>query len=612
MTAPAGGPHSPWQFDRVQWMKLAEEQNQSHPWVTSVRSVTQINEKQRGVTPLFLACQRKYPTMIHYLLQAGADPNIGDTLSFLFVSPIVSAPIISDPMMTASVLLTDFTECKGVTPLYLCCLYGEDESVKYLLDYGANHSALCTSREIAPLHLAASKGIVSISKMLIDAGADVNIFSSRYGTPLHVAVSKNHQFILKLLLDHGASRSINVVRTEDGDGPLHSACRAGLVDIVKTLTAEGTINPYLKDTAEGNTALHIACTLNQMSIALHLNSKFPELIHTKNDADRQTPLFYANETLRKAIKASLVTRMQGSALAVNNKTFSDVRYVMNGGETIYGHKSILSLRCRKLMPPDDKPVHINNADSATFLALMTYVYTDRVPTDRSVAAKLIPLSDTYSLLRLKKLCVDATTNIPVIVPESTFNKDMQVGVDNREFSDVTFQVEGKHIHCHRAILMQHEYFRALLGGGNSRLREAEQSEITISEVSYEVFKALIHYCYTWDVIGLEADYVIELFQQANLFLLDGLRHVCEGYITKLIALDTVCQLAALADNYKSLFLGEACFDFMIYHYIYLKETPEYQELSKDLQLSLETYMNKRSNPTPVPKALAKDTNYSLL
>lgn len=50
----------------------------------------QINEKEQGLTPLFLACQRKYPAMIHYLLQAGADPNIGE--------PSPSLPHISIPL----------------------------------------------------------------------------------------------------------------------------------------------------------------------------------------------------------------------------------------------------------------------------------------------------------------------------------------------------------------------------------------------------------------------------------------------------------------------------------------------------------------------------------
>jgi ankyrin repeat protein len=47
---------------------------------------TEINEKQQGNTPLFLACLRKNVEMVHLLLQSGADPNIGFDSYFLVIS----------------------------------------------------------------------------------------------------------------------------------------------------------------------------------------------------------------------------------------------------------------------------------------------------------------------------------------------------------------------------------------------------------------------------------------------------------------------------------------------------------------------------------------------
>ena len=52
---------------------------------------------------------------------------------------------------------------------------------------------------------------------------------------------------------------------------------------------------------DGNTTLHLACIHNHETIALILISKFPDLARVRN-ADRQTPLFYATDSVRKAYK----------------------------------------------------------------------------------------------------------------------------------------------------------------------------------------------------------------------------------------------------------------------------------------------------------------------
>jgi hypothetical protein len=50
-------------------------------------------------------------------------------------------------------------ECKLVTPIFICCLKAEYDCVEELLNYGADPNLLCSVKKIAPLHIAASKGI---------------------------------------------------------------------------------------------------------------------------------------------------------------------------------------------------------------------------------------------------------------------------------------------------------------------------------------------------------------------------------------------------------------------------------------------------------------------
>lgn len=80
--------------------------------------------------------------------------------------------------------------------------------------------------------------------------------------------------------------------------------------------------------------------------------------------------------------------------------------------------------------------------------------------------------------------------------QCTLVADLGSLVNNQAFfSDVTFIVEGRKIYAHRAILAvrNEDFFRAMLMGP---LRESTESTITIPDMSYSVFLALLEYIYT--------------------------------------------------------------------------------------------------------------------
>lgn len=58
----------------------------------------------------------------------------------------------------------------------------------------------------------------------------------------------------------------------------------------------------MKENHDGNTALHMACIHAKEAAALFLITHFPDIIYIRNN-DRQTPLFYAPESVRRAIKS---------------------------------------------------------------------------------------------------------------------------------------------------------------------------------------------------------------------------------------------------------------------------------------------------------------------
>ena len=88
--------------------------------------------------------------------------------------------------------------------------------VRLLLDYGANVNVYDKSRK-TPLHFAASEGHLYVARMLLERNADVRVHGDGGDTPLHLAASSHHLQIVRNLLQYNAE--VNS-RNEDGCTPL--------------------------------------------------------------------------------------------------------------------------------------------------------------------------------------------------------------------------------------------------------------------------------------------------------------------------------------------------------------------------------------------------------
>lgn len=120
------------------------------------------------------------------------------------------------------------------TPLHYAVLYGNLESVRILLDRGANVNARNKS-DATPLIFAAYN--FEKTRLLVEKGADVNVHSSRGMTPLKVAASVHGNIAtLRYLLDKGA-----VVKQidESGSDALQIAALKGDADMVRLLLQKG-------------------------------------------------------------------------------------------------------------------------------------------------------------------------------------------------------------------------------------------------------------------------------------------------------------------------------------------------------------------------------------
>ena len=130
-----------------------------------------INEVNlRHETPLFLAVKKGNIVITQLLLQAGANPDIGEE--------------------------------HGVNPLMLAIFAGNVHLVNELLNYNADFGRNASG--FYPLKLAVVKGRKDIVSLLLDKGANVKVSSVGEMTMLEYAREKGYKEIEELLLERGA------------------------------------------------------------------------------------------------------------------------------------------------------------------------------------------------------------------------------------------------------------------------------------------------------------------------------------------------------------------------------------------------------------------------
>jgi uncharacterized protein len=107
----------------------------------------------------------------------------------------------------------------GFTALHLAAFFGHVETVRLLLDRGADANAVATSEQVGPvqpLHSAAATGRLECARLLLAHGADVNARQGGGFTALHAAAASNDAELGRLLLTAGADAT---AKTDDGREP---------------------------------------------------------------------------------------------------------------------------------------------------------------------------------------------------------------------------------------------------------------------------------------------------------------------------------------------------------------------------------------------------------
>ncbi|OAQ61284.1 Pfs, NACHT and ankyrin domain-containing protein [Pochonia chlamydosporia 170] len=193
-------------------------------------------------TCLYWAARSNIPGTLERAAQAGTDiKDFGSVLLRIAIdygSELVFQRLIDD--YQADPKTCDFYD--GRTPLTAAVRGQQVWAVKKILESGADPSGQAGNiyAHGTPLHLAAKNGHMEISRLLVDAGADLSIEDGRRRTPLYIALTEGHVKMASLFLDHGADPA-----TLDSAGrtALETALWAGCrVDMIKMLLQRGLLD----------------------------------------------------------------------------------------------------------------------------------------------------------------------------------------------------------------------------------------------------------------------------------------------------------------------------------------------------------------------------------
>jgi ankyrin repeat domain-containing protein 50 len=128
------------------------------------------------------------------------------------------------------------------TPLYCAAIAGLVDVSEVLLDSGADPNVKCGIYGYALQAAVASSGSVKLVELLVKAGADLDADGGQYGSAMAAAATFGQTEIVRILLEAGASAQLQGRRYRMSDrtnDPLFMAAKGGHLDVINLLLEYG-------------------------------------------------------------------------------------------------------------------------------------------------------------------------------------------------------------------------------------------------------------------------------------------------------------------------------------------------------------------------------------
>lgn len=178
------------------------------------------------VSPLLLACYYRKEQVIKTILKHSTAITIHEACA------VGLARDLEKMLAQKPAVINEYAH-HGFTPLGIAAHFGKEEILRILLRHRADpnlHSL--NGFQVYPLHAALSSKFDGCSKMLVEAGAEVNVVQKGNITALHLAAQQGNIEMIILLLENGADITIS---TSTGSTAADLALEKGFKEIAEIL-----------------------------------------------------------------------------------------------------------------------------------------------------------------------------------------------------------------------------------------------------------------------------------------------------------------------------------------------------------------------------------------
>ena len=287
-----------------------------------------------GVTPIALACENGSAPVVERLLKAGVSANatgaLGETA--LHLCARTGKPDAVRILVANGASVDAVENWRGQTPLMWAAADGHTDAMRVLIEAGADINARSTIIEwerqrteeprdkwlppggLTPLLFAARDGKVESAKLLLGAGADVNVVDPDRHTALILALINGHFDVAGVLIRNGAD-----VNMEDKVG------RTALYAAVDAHTVPASNRPAPRETDDTLSSFEVITMLLDKGARVDaaLRSQIPYRTKLDRGGDGvlgigTTPLLRASKSADVPVIKLLLERGANARLATRN------------------------------------------------------------------------------------------------------------------------------------------------------------------------------------------------------------------------------------------------------------------------------------------------------